>query len=122
MGLIGLIAVQLLRANGCKVLAVDPDPAKSALARQFGADVVDLRAGEDVLKIAEQFSAGEGMDAVLIAASTDSNEPVEQAARMCRQRGRIVLIGVTGLAAESRGFLQEGNFLPGVVFLRTRTL
>ncbi len=60
LGLIGLITVQLLRANGCKVLGIDPDPAKSALARQFGADVVDLRAGEDVLKIAEQFLRGTG--------------------------------------------------------------
>ena len=50
LGLIGLIAVQLLRANGCRVLGVDPDPAKSALARRFGADVVDLGAGEDVLR------------------------------------------------------------------------
>ena len=107
LGLIGLIAVQLLRANGCKVLAVDPDPAKSALARQFGADAVDLRTGEDVMKIAEQFSAGEGMDAVLIAAATDSNEPVEQAARMCRQRGRIVLIGVTGLELNRADFYKK---------------
>jgi len=63
LGLIGLIAVQLLRANGCKVLAVDPDPAKSALAKRLGADVVDLHAGEEVLKIAESFSAARGIDA-----------------------------------------------------------
>jgi predicted dehydrogenase/threonine dehydrogenase-like Zn-dependent dehydrogenase len=107
LGLIGLIAVQLLRANGCKVLGVDPDPAKSALAQRFGADVVDLRAGEDVLKVAERFSAGQGMDAVLITAATDSNEPVEQAARMCRQRGRIVLIGVTGLELNRADFYKK---------------
>jgi len=107
LGLIGLIAVQLLRANGCKVLGVDPDPEKSALALQFGADVVDLRAGESVLQVAEQFSAGQGVDAVLITAATDSNEPVQQAARMCRQRGRIVLIGVTGLELDRADFYQK---------------
>jgi predicted dehydrogenase/threonine dehydrogenase-like Zn-dependent dehydrogenase len=107
LGLVGLIAVQLLRANGCKVLGVDPDPGKSALARQFGADVVDLRAGEDVLKVAERFSAGQGIDAVLITAATDSNEPVEQAAQMCRQRGRIVLIGVTGLELNRADFYKK---------------
>jgi predicted dehydrogenase/threonine dehydrogenase-like Zn-dependent dehydrogenase len=107
LGLIGLIAVQLLRANGCKVLGVDPDPAKSALALRFGADVVDLRTGEDVLKIAERFSVGQGVDAVLITAATDSNEPVEQAARMCRQRGRIVLIGVTGLELNRADFYKK---------------
>jgi predicted dehydrogenase len=107
LGLIGLITVQLLRANGCKVLGVDPDPGKCALARRFGADVVDLRAGEDVLKAAEQFSSGQGIDAVLIAAATDSNAPVEQAARMCRQRGRIVLIGVTGLNLNRADFYKK---------------
>jgi predicted dehydrogenase/threonine dehydrogenase-like Zn-dependent dehydrogenase len=107
LGLIGLIAVQLLRANGCRVLGVDPDPAKTALARRFGADAVDFRAGEDVLKIAERFSMGQGIDGVLITAATDSNEPVEQAARMCRQRGRIVLIGVTGLELNRADFYRK---------------
>jgi predicted dehydrogenase/threonine dehydrogenase-like Zn-dependent dehydrogenase len=107
LGLIGLIAVQLLRANGCKVLGVDPDPKKSALALQFGADVVDLRAGETVLQVAERFSEGQGVDAVLITAATDSNEPVQQAARMCRQRGRIVLIGVAGLELDRADFYQK---------------
>jgi predicted dehydrogenase/threonine dehydrogenase-like Zn-dependent dehydrogenase len=107
LGLIGLITVQLLRANGCKVLGVDPDPGKCALARGFGADVVDLQAGEDVLKVAERFSSGQGIDAVLIAAATDSNAPVEQAARMCRQRGRIVLIGVTGLELNRADFYKK---------------
>ena len=107
LGLIGLIAVQLLRANGCKVLGVDPDPAKSALARRLGADVVDLGVGEDLLKIAEGFSAGRGVDAVLITAATDSNEPVQQAARICRQRGRIVLVGVAGLELNRADFYQK---------------
>ena len=107
LGLIGLITVQLLRANGCKVLGVDPDPAKSALARRFGADVVDLHAGEEALKIAKRFSAGQGIDAVLITAATDSNEPIEQAARMCRQRGRIVLIGVAGLGLNRADFYKK---------------
>ena len=107
LGLIGLIAVQLLRANGCRVLGVDPDPAKTALARRFGADVVDPDAAEDVLKSAESFSAGQGIDAVLITAATDSNQPVEQAARMCRQRGRIVLIGVTGLELNRADFYKK---------------
>jgi len=69
--------------------------------------VVDLRAGEDVLKVAEQFSKGQGIDAVLITAATDSNEPVQQAARMCRQRGRIVLVGVTGLELDRADFYKK---------------
>jgi predicted dehydrogenase/threonine dehydrogenase-like Zn-dependent dehydrogenase len=97
LGLVGLIAVQLLHAHGCRVLGVDPDASRLALAREFGADTVDLSAGGDPVAAADVFSRGRGADAVLIAASTRSSEPVHQAARMCRKRGRIVLVGVTGL-------------------------
>ena len=85
-------------------------PIRPRLLRLQGAskaDAVDFRAGEDVLKIAERFSMGEGIDGVLITAATDSNEPVEQAARMCRQRGRIVLVGVTGLELNRADFYKK---------------
>jgi predicted dehydrogenase/threonine dehydrogenase-like Zn-dependent dehydrogenase len=107
LGLIGLIAVQLLRANGCRVLGIDFDPAKLALARQFGAEVVDLSAGEDPVAAANAFSRGRGVDAVVITASTKSSEPVHQAAVMCRKRGRIVLVGVTGLELERADFYEK---------------
>jgi predicted dehydrogenase len=107
LGLIGLLTVQLLRANGCRVLGVDPDPRKADLARRFGADVVALERGEEVLAVAETFSQGLGIDAVLITAATASNEPVTQAARMCRKRGRIVLVGVAGLTLDRSDFYQK---------------
>ncbi|WP_210442897.1 bi-domain-containing oxidoreductase [Vibrio crassostreae] len=96
LGLIGLITVQLLRANGCRVLGIDFDSTKCELARQLGADIVDLSKGEDAIKAAEAFSRGRGVDGVIITASTKSSEPLSQAATMCRQRGRIVLVGVIG--------------------------
>lgn len=96
LGLIGLITVQLLRANGCRVLGIDFDSSKCDLARQFGAETVDLSKGEDPIKVAEAFSRGRGVDGVIITASTKSSEPLSQAATMCRQRGRIVLVGVIG--------------------------
>ena len=104
LGLIGLMAVQLLRAHGCRVLGIDFDPAKLALAREFGAEVVDLAAGQDPISAAEMFSRGRGVDAVIIAASTKSSEPLHQAAVMCRKRGRIVLVGVTGLELSRADF------------------
>jgi predicted dehydrogenase/NADPH:quinone reductase-like Zn-dependent oxidoreductase len=107
LGLIGLVTVQLLRAHGCRVLGIDFDPAKLALANQFGADVVDLSAGEDPIAAAHTFSRGRGADAVLITASTKSNEPVHQAAVMCRKRGRIVLIGVSGLELSRADFYEK---------------
>jgi predicted dehydrogenase len=107
LGLIGLMAVQLLRAQGCRVLGIDPDPAKVALAAQFGAETVCPSRGEDPLARAESFSRGRGVDAVLITASTKSNEPVHQGAQMCRKRGRIVLVGVTGLELSRADFYEK---------------
>jgi predicted dehydrogenase/threonine dehydrogenase-like Zn-dependent dehydrogenase len=107
LGLIGLVTVQLLRAHGCRVLGLDLDPAKLAMARQFGAETVDLPAGQDPVLVAQQFSRGRGVDAVIITASTKSNEPVHQAALMCRKRGRIVLVGVTGLELSRADFYEK---------------
>ncbi len=107
LGLIGLIAVQILRANGCRVLGVDMDADRLALARRFGADCVDLARGEDPVAAARQFSRGRGVDAVLLTASTASSEPVAQAAHMCRKRGRIVLVGVTGLELSRADFYEK---------------
>ena len=107
LGLIGLVAVQLLRAHGCRVLGLDFDADKLALAKSFGAEVVDLAAGQDPVAAALSFSRGRGVDAVIITASTKSNEPVHQAALMCRKRGRIVLVGVTGLELSRADFYEK---------------
>lgn len=107
LGLIGLLTVQLLRAQGCRVLGIDFDAQKCKLAQSFGADVVNLSAGEDPIAVAQVFSRGRGVDAVLITASTKSNDPVHQAATMCRQRGRIVLIGVVGLQLSRADFYEK---------------
>ena len=107
LGLIGLFAVQLLRANGCRVLGIDFDSAKCELARKFGAETVDLSKGEDPIARAAAFSRGRGVDGVVITASSKSNEPVSQAARMCRKRGRIVLVGVVGLELSRADFFEK---------------
>ena len=107
LGMIGLVTVQMLRAQGCRVLGIDYDPARLELARQFGAETVNPGAGEDVLARAQGFSRGAGVDAVIITASTKSNHPVTQAARMCRKRGRIVLVGVVGLELSRADFYEK---------------
>ena len=107
LGLIGLLAVRLLRANGCRVLGIDFDPQKLALARTFGAETVQLGEGADPVAAAQAFSRGRGVDAVVITASTKSSEPVHQAALMCRKRGRIVLVGVTGLELSRADFYEK---------------
>jgi predicted dehydrogenase/threonine dehydrogenase-like Zn-dependent dehydrogenase len=107
LGLVGLLTLQLLRANGCRVLGLDFDKDKLELARQFGAEVVDLAADQDPVKAAERFSRGRGVDAVIVTAATKSSEPMHQAALMCRKRGRIVLVGVTGLELSRDDFFKK---------------
>lgn len=107
VGLIGLLTVQLLRAQGCRVLAIDFDQRKLKLAQQFGAEVCNPGLGEDPVSAGMAFSRGHGVDAVIITASTKSNDPVTQAARMSRKRGRIVLVGVTGLELNRADFYEK---------------
>ncbi|RJQ78886.1 MAG: dehydrogenase [Desulfobacteraceae bacterium] len=106
-GLIGLLTIQMLRAQGCRVLAVDIDDNKLSLARRFGAETCNSNMGEDPVAAGKAFSHGNGVDAVIITASTKSNDPVTHAARMSRKRGRIVLVGVTGLELNRSDFYEK---------------
>ena len=106
-GLIGLLTIQLLKAHGCRVLAIDFDDHKLDLARQFGAEICNPAKGEDPVAAGMTFSRGQGVDGVIITASTSASDPVIQAARMSRQRGRIVLVGVTGLALNRADFYEK---------------
>ena len=107
LGLVGLLTVQMLIANGCRVLGIDYDSSRCDLARKFGADVVDLSKDEDPLSMANNFSRGRGVDAVIIAASSQSDEVIHQAASMCRKRARIVLVGVVGLNLKRDDFFKK---------------
>ncbi|XPS39415.1 bi-domain-containing oxidoreductase [Aliarcobacter butzleri] len=95
LGLLGQLTVQLLKANGCKVIGSDIDPDKMALAKKLGCDEV-CHAGELISK-ANEFTNGYGVDAVIIAASTSSNQPIADAAEISRMRGRVVLVGMVGM-------------------------
>jgi predicted dehydrogenase len=106
-GLIGLLVVQILRAHGCKVIAVDTDQDRLELAAKYGAEICNPAQGEDLTQAAARFSKGRGVDAVLITASTKSSEIINQAARISRKRGRIILIGVTGLDLNRSEFYEK---------------
>jgi predicted dehydrogenase/threonine dehydrogenase-like Zn-dependent dehydrogenase len=107
MGLIGLIAVQLLRANGCEVLAVDLKPERLKLAEEFGAGIVDLSSGGDPIAAAQEMTGGRGVDGVLVTASAKTDEIIHQAALACRKRGRIILVGVVGLNLQRSDFYEK---------------
>lgn len=106
-GLIGLLTIQMLRANGCRVLAIDFDQSKLELAKKFGAEICNPAKGEDPVAVGLAFSRGIGVDGVIITASTKVSDPVTQAARMSRKRGRIILVGVTGLELNRADFYEK---------------
>ncbi|HEY0777078.1 MAG TPA: bi-domain-containing oxidoreductase [Gemmatirosa sp.] len=106
LGLIGLLTAQLLRANGCRVIGIDRDASRLALAERFGAVAVDGSGGgaaEHVLALTN----GVGADAVLLTLASQSDDPVHDAAVMSRKRGRIVLVGVTGLNLRRDDFYRK---------------
>ncbi len=104
LGLVGLLTAQIIRAHGCQVLAIEPSESRAALGRAFGVKVLTDSDGETLLKRVSEFSRGAGIDAALITAATESDEPMHLAASMCRKRGRIVLVGVTGLNLQRADF------------------
>jgi len=107
LGLIGLVTIQLLKAQGCRVMGIDFEERKTLLASSYGIETVTLNHGDDPISAAQSFSRGRGVDGVLITASTKSDEPVHQAAQMCRKRGRIVLVGITGLQLSRDDFYEK---------------
>ncbi|MBU2704608.1 bi-domain-containing oxidoreductase [Zooshikella marina] len=107
VGLIGLLTIQILRANGCKVLAIDIDEERLELAKKFGATAFNSGSGNDPILYANLLSKNNGVDGVIITASTSSNDLISQAAKMCRKKGRIVLVGVTGLSLNRTDFYEK---------------
>ncbi len=119
LGLIGQLAAQLLRASGCLVLGVDLDPAKVALARSLGCEAALLRS-DDLAAAVRGLTSGRGLDGVILAAATPSSDPVELAGELCRDRGRVVALGATGLTVPRRPYydkelvlLQSRSYGPG---------
>lgn len=91
LGLLGQIAVQLLRANGCTVIANDLDPAQVERAVGFGA--IPAGPGVDLVNLCEQLTGGHGVDGVLVCAGTSSNQPIELCGAVTREKGRVVVVG-----------------------------
>ena len=94
LGLVGLLAIQIASAAGCSVLGIDLDPKRVALASSFGIESVRRTKAVDA---SQAFTANRGFDIVLICADTSSNDPVELAAVIARDRARIAATGAVGL-------------------------
>ncbi len=107
LGLIGLVTAELLKANGCKVIGIDPDPVKLELAKSKGITVLNPKDGNDPVKVVLSQTDDIGADGVIITASSKTNDIIHQAAQMSRKRGRIVLVGVIGLDIQRADFYEK---------------
>ena len=97
LGLIGLITVQLLQANGCRVLGIDLDESKVELGRKLGMDAGVVSTQEDPIQAVQRFTGGRGADHTLITAATKSNGPIELAGEITRRKGQVVAVGAVGM-------------------------
>lgn len=107
LGLVGLLTVQLLRANGVRVLAIDMHPQRLSQAELYGAQTVNLASGSDPVTAALQMTQHQGVDGVIIAASAKDDDIINQAAEMTRQRGRVIQVGATRLHLNRAAFYEK---------------
>ena len=106
LGLLGLLAAQILRAWGCHVFGTDPNPSKVELAHELGIGQAEPTDSDVAAKIT-RFCHGDGADLALIFASADSREPVNLAAEVLRPRGRLVVPGMVKLELPRRTFYDK---------------
>ncbi|MCC6395840.1 MAG: bi-domain-containing oxidoreductase [Bacteroidetes bacterium] len=106
LGLLGLLTVQLLRANGCRVIGLDVTDAHWALARQLGC-MDCLWSNVEAVRHIEAMTQGYGTDAVIITASTQSNEPLELSLKMARKKSRTVVVGAVGMNVPRSPFYEK---------------
>jgi predicted dehydrogenase/threonine dehydrogenase-like Zn-dependent dehydrogenase len=107
LGSVGLLSVQILLANGCRVIGLDFNADRCNLAKSFGAEVVNLSNDEDPESFVSKFTNSNGVDGVIIAAASLSDEIIHSAANMCRKRARIILVGVVGLNLRRDDFFEK---------------
>jgi predicted dehydrogenase len=107
MGILGLIAAQILKANGCQVIAIDPNAKRLQFSKDCGADLTIHPFDEHYEGIVKNFTNGYGVDGVVITAASPSDEIIHQAALATRKKGRIVLVGDVGLGLKRADFYQK---------------
>ena len=107
LGLLGLLSVQLLAAQGCRVIGVDLDRQKCELARELGADLALIPGQDEVEEAVANSTDGRGADAVLITAASSDPRPVRLAEAVARERARLVLVGVAELSLTRKAFWEK---------------
>ena len=107
VGLIGLLCIQLLKAHGCNVLALDLDDNRLKIAKSFGADTFNLKNNKNLEQTARTFSKNIGVDGVIISTSSSDNSIISNSTKILRKKGRIVLVGTSGLDLKRSDFYEK---------------
>ena len=107
MGLIGLLTAQLLKANGCSVIGIDPNQEKINIANKLGINSYNSKNLNDCISWCNEVTNNFGVDGFLITSATNSNGPIDIASKVCRKRGRIILIGTSGLNINRNLFYEK---------------
>ncbi|MEE3228348.1 MAG: bi-domain-containing oxidoreductase, partial [Chloroflexota bacterium] len=106
-GLIGLLTAQILRANGCAVICIDLSEARLAVAKRLGFENVLLSGTDITTQSVLDLTENSGADAVIVTAATKSSKPVNDAFKMCRERGRVVVVGAVGMELEREEYYRK---------------
>ena len=96
-GLLGLLSLQMLKAAGNRVACIDLNQDRLDLAKTLGAEIVINPTVEDPVMAINNWTQGYGSDAVIFTASTSKDEPLSQSFKMCRKKGKVILVGVSGM-------------------------
>jgi predicted dehydrogenase/threonine dehydrogenase-like Zn-dependent dehydrogenase len=107
LGLVGQLAVQLLKAAGCRVFGIDVAPDKVTLARAICADDGCVRSDPDLVERVRTFTGGRGADAVLIAAAASNSDPVQLAPSLVRDRAVVVAVGMIGMDVPRNAYYEK---------------
>lgn len=119
-GILGLLAIQMLRLSGVRVAVTDFDDRRLAIAKEYGAELIVNPSRENVVDTITNWSHGYGADAVLFTAATSSSEALSQSFEMCKKKGKVILVGVVGMEikredmyAKELDFLISTSYGPG---------
>ena len=119
-GILGLLAVQMLRLSGARVATIDLDENRLNIAKKLGAEMVLSPEIDDIVNTISNWTGGYGADAVLFTAATTSSDPLSKSFQMCKKKGKVVLVGVSGmeinradLYSKELDFLISTSYGPG---------
>jgi predicted dehydrogenase/threonine dehydrogenase-like Zn-dependent dehydrogenase len=106
-GILGLLTVQMLRSSGIRVAAIDLDGHRLEIAKELGAELIVNPESEDIVKATENWTGGNGADAVIFTAATSGSDALSKSFRMCKRKGRVVLVGGSGMEIKREDIYQK---------------